>query len=709
MPLDAYSLCPGGTGKRLKFCCKDMLPELQHVERMLEGEQYHACVQRIEQLEEKFPQRACLWAIKSQLQRVLGQIDELKTTVQQFVAKYPDNIIALSEQAMIVAVEEDSRKGVDILQEALARCGEEIPARLYEALGVVAQVLLSDGHILAARALLLMQTAVHRDDTRPLEMVVQLNGTAQIPLLIRDDPLLEKCPDGVPWKEAFEEAMAPVSRGMWAPAAQRLAALSARTGDAPAVWRNLATLRAWLADTQGAVEALNKYASISVPMEDAVEARALALLMSEDALGDGYDLFGLEYEVSDVEALQVALSSSARVVASAVPPNEAEEEEGPPPKAAFLLLDRPAVRGGTVAVDQVPRIIGQALLYGRQTDRAARLVLPQVGAPHIPAVQAILAEAPAGAIAAEPVREVLGKTSATRELIRPNWHVPRDTPQETILQLVNDLFRDVCLVRWPQTPLGLLDGKSPKEAAANPAYRIKLLAAILVLQQWLDQSGGHFDLNELRTQLGLGVLGPISPEQVNVDRLPLVRLARVEVDKLSDKSLVGAFRRVVAFRVPGAVEKYATVVADRPSLAGTDDQLTAFRVMVRSSPDAGQALAYLERGRQAAEKAGQSSATWDLLELSLRLERGEVDEMRRLMEHLQRDHIREQGVAQALTQFLMQIGAIRPDGQPAAPPPAAEPSIVVPGGAAGAPGKLWTPDNPGGGSGGGSGKLWTPD
>jgi hypothetical protein len=50
MALDAYSFCPGGTGKKIKFCCPDFLPELQKIDRMLEGEQYMACLQHIERV-----------------------------------------------------------------------------------------------------------------------------------------------------------------------------------------------------------------------------------------------------------------------------------------------------------------------------------------------------------------------------------------------------------------------------------------------------------------------------------------------------------------------------------------------------------------------------------------------------------------------------------------------------------------------------------
>ena len=86
MALDAYSLCPGGTGKKIKFCCPDLLPELEKIDRMIEGEQFIACIQHIDQLEQKGQYRACLMAIKSELLRVTNQLDRAPAYVADFVA-----------------------------------------------------------------------------------------------------------------------------------------------------------------------------------------------------------------------------------------------------------------------------------------------------------------------------------------------------------------------------------------------------------------------------------------------------------------------------------------------------------------------------------------------------------------------------------------------------------------------------------------------
>ena len=91
------------------------------------------------------------------------------------------------------------------------------------------------------------------------------------------------------------------------------------------------------------------------------------------------------------------------------------------------------------------------------------------------------------------------------------------------------------------------------------------------------------------------------------------------------------------------------------------------------------------------------------MELSFRFGHGDVEQAMRLMQHIESRHIDEPGVAQTLTQMLINVGLLNPDGTPVAmpgrraaaeaAPPAAEPS------------KLWTPGSESAGAGG---KLWTP-
>jgi len=181
------------------------------------------------------------------------------------------------------------------------------------------------------------------------------------------------------------------------------------------------------------------------------------------------------------------------------------------------------------------------------------------------------------------------------------------------------------------------------------------------------------------------------------------------VDKLSDDALLAVFGRALGYSARAALRKFAQAVVERPSLGSSKERLLAFEMMVSICDDSERAIGYIEEGRKVARQVGQSCARWDLMELPIRLGRGEPEEASRLLDHLQSQHINEPGVARELTELLVEIGVLNPDGTPAERPeasPAEPPSLVVPGQAGAKPGELWTPDSQK--PTGDKPKIWTP-
>ena len=58
MSLDHYASCPCGSGKKLKFCCSDLIGEMEKIQRMLEGNQRAACLEHVRSLRAKHADRA---------------------------------------------------------------------------------------------------------------------------------------------------------------------------------------------------------------------------------------------------------------------------------------------------------------------------------------------------------------------------------------------------------------------------------------------------------------------------------------------------------------------------------------------------------------------------------------------------------------------------------------------------------------------------
>jgi hypothetical protein len=323
-----------------------------------------------------------------------------------------------------------------------------------------------------------------------------------------------------------------------------------------------------------------------------------------------------------------------------------------------------------------------------------------------------------GNLSHEPTKEVVGHWPASQKLMRAAWQPPRGTSAQQLRAMMEQHQRDTILNRWPDLKLGVLDGRSPREVAgtvgqvgnlphAEDTHRVRLLAAIMVLEFWSERLPGEVDFNELRSRLGLPVLGPIDPRQHPVAELPTTRLLRISIEDLSDKDLVLAYYRAGAFVIRRALVKFGEAIIQRPSLADSDERLHVYATLARNEPDVGRALGYIEQGRRAAEAKKQSSASWDLMELSLRFATRDGREAMRLIHHLQEHHLEEPGVGETLTRMLIDVGLLRPDGTPAMGPESPPPAMAAPGEPAAEPASgLWTPESA---PSGGGGKLWTPE
>lgn len=707
MAIDHYSPCPGGLDKKIKFCCPDLLSDWQKIERMIEGEQFTACLQHVEGLAAKHPDRACLLATKAMLLRGAGRLEEAQAVVGEFLQKHPENPLALAESAILTSVT-DCVAALQPLEKSIAATGDRMDRRVYQAMGFVADALLDEGHPLAARSLAMSQLALDPEDRTPLEFLLEYNRSAGMPLILKEEWTWDTAPENAPWQAEFNQAKTLATHMQRTAAAAKLSELVEKYPSEPVLWRGLAIMRALLADEKGAIEALRHYAGMDVPLDDAVDAESLAMALSEDALGDGVDICSLEYTVQNVEEVQTGLLSSPRVAQMAI--DRASMPEGePPPKGAYHLLDRavPLTHTG-LTLDTVPRLLGHALLFGRQTDREARLIVQGVMASDLDAVKEFLKDATGNWLEPPTSETVVGRVSATEESLRRNWRLPDDMTGEHFQQVSEQHWEKVLLEQLPQRPLPYLDGKSPQDVASQPACRAKLLALVSLLDRVILQNGVRFDVERLRERFGLPTPEPIDPDQKPVTQVPLVRLARVMVEKLSDEHLLTGFHRALAFGARHAVKEFAHEVVNRPSLNGDEEQQHALMVLARSEENWDQAYQYLDRGRQASKASGKSCAPWDLLELPARLQRGEGELAVQLIEHLQRDHGKEPGVGNALVDLLMRFGVLRPDGTAALPMAhEPEPGIVVPGQEDAQPGKLWTPDSQA--PAGQKSALWTPD
>ena len=222
-----------------------------------------------------------------------------------------------------------------------------------------------------------------------------------------------------------------------------------------------------------------------------------------------------------------------------------------------------------------------------------------------------------------------------------------------------------------------------------------------------EQSLPDFDFNELRSKLSLPTLDTIDPGRRRPAEVPLLRLARLDVTKLSDEELLHAYQRAEHFRHLRALKKLAPEVIARPTLDKKVNKAeahgfwpnwnrTARRRSCTSKPRA-------RLPRQPARRAGPG--TWP----NCRCASAGAKSNRPIdcSTTSARTTCASRSVAQTLFHVLTDAGIINPDGTLATRRRRSRPAWWSLAPRRPSPGKIWTP----GGETAPAGKksaIWTP-
>lgn len=701
MSVDPYALCPCGSGKKLKFCCSDLAGEIEKIHKMVEGDQPRAALQHVEQALKKNPGRPSLLDLKAMLELTLHKFDDAEQTVAELLKQDPNNPAAHAQQAILKCAQGDGAAGVEPLQRALVLIQDNMPRRVLEAIGAVGHTLLVEGNVVAARAhLWLYQGVAGREDTRALELLTRLNQVAGLPLLLRDHLYMRTAPDGHPGEDDHNYAQALAARGQWGPASVVFDKLCVEYPDMASFHYNRALVHGWLGEQDVFAAALRDFAERDVPQEDAVEAVAISQLIDPNVQDEMLDIVRLTYPILDEEELVARLSKAPSVVTIEQDLSSIGEEGQPAPRAGYYLLDRPLPDSGAdLTRETAPLIIATLLRFGRQTNRSERLEVSLVRDARFDKVRDALAQLADGVIGVAE-EEVVDQTDAVQQALRWNWHFPTDTPPQLRRQLTSEESARVILEDWPEIPSAVLDGKTPSQAAQDPAMQTRLLAAVLTFEQGAQAFRNADTFVQLREKLGLPALQPIDPESVDVDQIPLGRVPRLDVSKVADDDLQKLYQRAVISNVAPALAHLADEVVRRPELEGRVKFEEAYRRLITLQSDTSESMKHLQRAKDWTRSRGASTAPWDLLELEMHIVDGESEQANATLARIRDEHMNEPGVAEHLYELFYELGAIPAEG--GAP-------MTAPAGLPDEPPKssgIWTPDadQPDAGK----QKLWTP-
>ncbi|MEW4454757.1 hypothetical protein AB1L30_18980 [Bremerella sp. JC817] len=695
MTIDAYSYPPCGTNKKIKFYCPDMIADIEKIERMLQGEQRVACLEFVRKLLEKYPNHSVPLYYNAVLNLQLSDEQHAEAAVNLFLEHHPDNPAAHALKATLEAALGKGDSAIDELQTSLEKTEERLHPSLYDAFGAVGQMLLMTGKVLGARSHFTLQSNLApEDDNMPMQMLMRLNHAPEIPIFLKQDLSLAECPADFPRKEEFNKALQDAAQGLWRRGLAQFEELRAGAPRNPAILENIASLQFSLGQDDTAAKTLHTYAVAEqrADFEAATEAEALAKALT-DQEEEQIDVVNASMPIKEMEQLLEKLRVDERAEYLPIDLSQLGTEDTPPPRAAYLLLDKARTASDAdLTLDTISSVLGEVLVFGKETDRAARVEFTSAKGPRFDQAIELLKEICGDTIEPTVEEHVQGRIFALQDLMNWQWRLPDDIKPETRSRLMAEKRSEIILEQWVNFPLKTLNGKSPLEASKDADLRLPLAAEVLTLEMVGQQEKWKFDFGKLREKLNLPGGGLLPLEGLDVVSLPITRLHRVPAAQLSDQDLVQAYGRSVIRGLNKAVEHFAHELLNRDSLKDQIDRAQLYGELARTAPESDEALDYLQKAQAEAIAQGQSPGLWMVAELSMRFERREMMEAQQLMQTLMSKHAQEPQTAQALFGVLQRFGLITPDGRmaggmPAGGPPAGGPPPEAAGG-------LWTPDAP---------------
>jgi tetratricopeptide (TPR) repeat protein len=731
MAIDPYAPCPGGTGKKIKFCCSELVGDLEQLDRLIEGDQISAALDQVKRLDEKHPGRPCLMATRTKLELSTKQYAAAAETSRKFLEGFPENPLALGHAAIADAIAGRIQEAAALFDKARAAAvtagreaggeGQDVSPELVRIAATLVQAAAQTGHVGFAQGLVewLGDRGLGSEEER--RMLAAIVGSGGVPPALRTKVMFEEAAGDASWRPEFDLALGHARAWRLGKALTAFRALRSVAGDSPQVHTNIAALCEMLAQPMEASEAWLTLAKLpELPADEAVVATGRAMALEAEANPDRSPQIRIANRVAAlavpageegstaIELLEDKLRHDPHCEPVALDRSNWVARNAAPPRSAWRVYDD----GGPA------RLLASLLIFGRQTDREPEAVLQGFGPDvdvAVPLVEPVLGCTfgaavgdPAAMPGVTPTQWLLG--TQFRMALPTAAPAPPAAGEASIFDTVMDQQREALWKRfaavWPETPLPELLGKTPRQALADAEGRRRVEALVTEGEATSRRSDASEAWAGMRQTLGLPAAPRIESREPLGEVLPM-SWHRLDMAALPIEQLRGVFVTALDAGFELAAELAARALASRPD-ATPADRWEALGALAERAESSVRKLELIGDLRTIAKELKAGEGMLDVAELRVRMQRGDEAEAARLLQHLQRTHAGDRQVIQALAEVLMEAGidlgamAGRAAGGPAAGPAAAAAQPAP------APGKLWTPGGEPAGGGGDKKTIWTP-
>lgn len=729
MPIDPYAACPGGTGKKIKFCCHDLVGELEQIDRLLEADQIAAALEQVERQSAATPGRACLMATHTKLLLAARRFGEAASNAARFLAAFPDNPLALGQSAVAEAINGNVAEAAALFDKAREAAGKDVGPEVERVAATLVQVASQTGHVGFAQGIVEWLGDAGIGTIEDRHMLASVIGSAGVPAALRARTPWQDCPQDAPYRYEFDVALGAARTWRLGKALATFRSLKKVAAGSPELFANLGRTCELLSLPFEAAEAWSTVAALAGPDHDAaVEASGRAIALETEADQDRSPTIPfvrasatLPPEEATADALDLLddrFRKDGRFEPAPFDRSEWTSRGAAPPRSAWRVYD------AAPSSSAPGRLLASLLVFGRQTDREAELVV-QGFEPDAKEAETIVGAVCKVGFVRLPDSGQLPVATPTTWLLSTQFRmVPPPMPAggtppgepgplDGLLAAQHARLWERFETLWPDTPLPELLGKSPRAALGSPEGRRRVEALVVEGEATSRRPDAAAAWRRLRATLGLAPAGPVRAAKP-VEEVPPMRWHRVELDDLEEGELRALFLMAVDAGFDLAAERAAGAILARPGIAA-EDRWEALGFLEERAEGSVRKLELLAELRTVAAELKANDGMLDVLELRLRFQRGDQTDTMRLLEHLQRDHARDPRVMEAVAGVLMEAGIDLP-GLAAArsarggATPGPEPlGRAAPGAAPAAGTGLWTP---GGGASppqaGEKKTIWTP-
>ena len=567
---------------------------------------------------------------------------------------------------MNFTVERDIDNAIESLQDLMDSITRNtIPVSLAPPIRVVGVQLMGQRNFLAARAYLKFSAMLKPD--QETSRLIELSYRETRNVVQKTDILLATPEEGAPHEKKVTNVLRAIKRGQFRKGLRMLRKANADFPGVHSIQRGIAMLNVALNRKTVACEEFTEIAANeSYEPWQRVEAQCLQNWLREDQELT-LDVNRYTFEVDDFEKLNEIATSCKQLEPM---PNLLEHDpfgEGPAPRAGYLVLDKETISEdseglGDLDLADVPMVRGELLLYGKQTDRAARIefVKPQdvVCEESLQIVRDVFADI----IGGEPIVKRIDSVMQLDHETNFDWRLPVTVPREAIDRLVKEQFRRTLTEKLAKLKTPMLDGLSLSEAASKPELTIAVQAFILFLQQM--NGGERFPpglVDEMVKEFSVSELPPVVLDGVTLDDVSPAIHASIDVKKLSDDDLIGLHH--YSFRVGNlsVIAKTNPELLNRPETHKAISKRVLLTTQAQMEPDSEKGLELLSQMRVDAKSAGEPLGHLLVDEFEYRLSRNLVGKkMKDLVRAIEARHIDEPGVESRLTMVLERYGLLDP-------------------------------------------------